>query len=137
MDTVLLALKTVPGGALIVSGKARLSKDPSFAPTPDSTIASLAALEADYTGYAAGGIAVVLTTSLNLSPGCLGDLATALFEATGSAVTNTVYGYWVDDGTSVVCGERFAGGGVVAFQVAGDFLDLTVLLPMQLIQATE
>lgn len=137
LNTILAAFKTLPAAALIIAAaKIRLSKDPAFAPTADSTIAGLAAQEATFTGYPAGGIAVVQSAPVNLSPGAQGELATALFTATGSAIGNVVTGYWIDDGTNVVLAERFAGGLNVSFAVANDFLELVVQLPLQTVQKT-
>lgn len=134
MNTVLSVFKTASVPALIVAGKVRLSKDPAFSPTPDSTIASFTGQEATFTGYPAGGIAVSLTTNLFLTAGALGDLTTALYVDTGPAIGNTIWGYWIDDGVNVIAAERFAGGFSVPMSLAGDFLDLTVILPMQLTQ---
>jgi hypothetical protein len=137
-DTILAALKTVPGGALIVTGKVRLSQDPAFNPTPLSVITDLTPNEANYSGYAAGGIAAILSAPLNLSTVCRGVLIPALFlDTTGSPnVTNVVYGYWIDDGTNVIAFERFANNQTANFTGTGDFLSLTILLPIQLSQGT-
>jgi hypothetical protein len=137
-DELLTALTTRPAAAIIAAGKIRLSQDPAFNPTPQSTVAALAANEATYSGYAAGGIALVLTVGLNLSPSIVGAVASALFVASGGGpfVSNNVYGYWVDDGTNLVVGEKFAGGGIASFGAPGDFLDLNVAVPLALGQKT-
>lgn len=131
--TVVSALKTVPGGALVVAGKLRLSKDPAFNPTSASTISALAANEADYSGYASGGIAVVLTTGLLVGTVGVGAEAPAVFVAATATpfVPATVYGYWVDDGTNVIAAEAFGGGQSALFGAVGDFLALTLLLPFR------
>jgi hypothetical protein len=138
MNAVIAAFKTVPGAALIVAGKVRLSQDPSFAPTPDSTIAGLAANEADYSGYAAGGIAAVLSAPVNLSNNAQGTIISATFTAVSATpfVPNQVYGWWLDDGTNFIAGERFVNNGQAPFGAVGDFLALIVLLPGQLLQPT-
>ncbi len=138
-DTVMAAFKTVPGGALIASAaKLRLSQDPSFNPSPGSTIASLASGEANYSGYTAGGLAVVQTGPVNTSPSCQAMFVPGVFVATTGSpfVPNSVTGYWIDDGTNVIMGERFAGGATATFAEAGDFLVVSVLLPEQELQAT-
>jgi hypothetical protein len=137
-NTVLAALKTVASGALIASAKLRLSNLSTFNPTPASTIAALAANECAYSGYTAGGIAVVLTTGLILSPACQGAVTTGVFEATTASpfVPDTAYGWWIDDGTNFICGEKFGTGTYAAFAAPGNFLDLAAFLPFQLTQAT-
>jgi hypothetical protein len=133
---VLAAYKTTAANPLVNTAKVRLSTDPSLNPTPRSTIAELSAAEATFDGYPAGGVAVVLTTGLNLSTTAVGALCTALFECTGSTTDNSCYVYWIDDGTNVIMAEKFAAGASFGFGQAGDFLDLTAVLPMQLPQAT-
>jgi hypothetical protein len=135
-DTILAALKTVPGSALITSGKVRLSKDPSFNPSSDSSVVALEANEADFSGYPAGGVAVSLSAPLNFSLGCQAVLTSALFLAAAASpfVPNVVTGYWVDDGTNVVQGERFAGGVNFSLSAPGDFLELAVFFPERLLQ---
>jgi hypothetical protein len=136
MNEFLAAIATRPAAALIAAGKIRLTVDPTFAPTPDMTLASAVSNEANYSGYAAGGIAAVFTVALNISPSIQGAIASALFEATpaGPFVSAVVTGYWLDDGTNIVIAERFAQGATAAFSAAGDFLDLTTVLPLGLAQ---
>ncbi len=136
-NTVLAAYKTVPGGALIIgSSTIRLSSDPAFNPTPGTTIASLTPNEATFSGYTAPVVA--LSAPLNQSPVCAGILNNVLFIATTGTpfVSGNVYGWWIDDGTNFIAGERFANGGIANFSEPGDFLDLTAVLPLQLQQAT-
>ena len=135
MATVLAALKTVPGAALIVAGKIRLSKDPAFAPTVDSVITDFTANEADFTGYTAGGYTVTLSAPLNQTTQILAVLCNALaIGGSPFTVPNTIYGYWIDDGTNVVMAEKFAPPGATAnFANTGDYLDLQVLLPIPML----
>jgi len=135
-NTVLAAMKTVPGGALIVTGKVRLSQDPAFNPTPASTRAGLAAGEADYSGYAAGGIAYVVPDPVNLDTETQGLQVTVAFVATAANpfVENTIYGWWIDDGTNVVVAEKFANDATANFGAAGDFLSLNTRVPFMLEQ---
>jgi hypothetical protein len=135
MNSLLACISTRPAAALVAAGKIRLSLDPSFNPTPQSTAATLSPNEATFTGYAAGGIAMVLSGAVNVSPVIQGVLANALFTATGSAISNNVYGYWIDDGTNLVIGERFSAAQIASFATAGDFLDLTCIIPGALQQA--
>jgi hypothetical protein len=138
-DTVIAAFKARPAGPLVsATAKFRLSKDAAYNPTPDSTIAGLAANEADYSGYTAGGETVVLSAAVNLSSIGVGALATQLFEATvaGPFVPANVYGWWIDDGTNVIAAEAFPVGTVATFASPGDFLDLTAVLPVRFYQST-
>jgi len=137
-NTVLAALKTVPGGALVTAGKLRLSKDPTFNPQPSNVIADFTANEADYSGYVSGGISVTLTAPVDLSTVCNGVLFTGLFEATTASpfVGCTVWGWWIDDGTNVICGEKFDGSLSYAFAAPGNFLSLTAIIPLQLAMGT-
>lgn len=139
MQTVMAALKTVPGDPLINAAKVRLSVDPAFAPSPGSKISDLAPQEANYSGYAAGGIAVVLSNPVNLSNTCQGSIAEATFTATTADpfVSGSVTGYWIDDGTNFICGEAFPSGQKATFSAPGAFLALIVQIPMQAIQPTQ
>lgn len=134
---VVAALKTAPANPLINLAKLRLSQSPVFNPTPLNVPADFIANEATYSGYTAGGVAVVLTVGLVLSQGAVGAFFGNLFLATGAAVQNLVYGYWIDDGTNVIVAERFAGGVNFPFQQNGDNLDLNVFIPVQLTQNTK
>jgi hypothetical protein len=136
VKSVLAAYKTIPGGPLVSAGKLRLTSNPSFTPTPQSDLLVLEAEESDFSGYPAGGIAVVLTAPVNLSTVAAAVLFTGLFEAAAATpfVGGTVYGYWIDDGTNMICAERFDGGVGAPFAAPGDFLNLTVILPFMLQQ---
>jgi hypothetical protein len=136
-NTILSALSTRAAAALIVAGKVRLSNNPSFNPSADVQISTLAASECDYSGYASGGIAAVVGGPVNLSANTQGVIIPALFQATSADpfVQATAYGWWIDDGTNVIAFERFAGGGSARFGAAGDFLALNVLLPGELLQS--
>jgi len=132
--SMLNAVKVVPGAALIVGGKIRLSKSESFNPLGTEAVADFEADEADYTGYAAGGIAATFSVPVNQNASTLAIVAPALFVA-GTAtpqVACTVYGWWLDDGTNVVMAERFANNLNKAFAAPGDFLALDVPLSASL-----
>lgn len=137
--TLTAALKTAPMNPLVNAAKIRLSSQAGFNPLVSSTPASLAANEASYSGYPAGGIAAVLTAGLNLSSSCEGAIAQAVFEATAATpfVPGVAYGYWVDDGTNVILAEAFPAGQSASFNVPGAFLTLAVLFPTQLLQACQ
>jgi hypothetical protein len=135
-NTLLAALNAIPGAKLINAAKLRLSQLNGFNPTPQSTIASLAANEATFTGYTPGGYAFAATPVQNLSPNAQGTVTAVVASATGSTTGNTIYGYWIDDGTNFIMGEAFPVGQSVQFANAGDFLEVIVEIPVQLRQAT-
>jgi hypothetical protein len=137
LDTIAAAYKTIPGAALIAAAKLRLSTDPAFAPTFGATIAALAAHEATFTGYPAGGAAIVLSAPVNLNADTVGALVNIIFLATAPLPANQAYGYWVDDGTNVILMERFPDGLGVHFAAAGDFLNLGVAFPQTMLQPAQ
>ncbi len=138
VNTILAALKTIPGGALVTGAKLRLSNNPSFSPTPGNVPGDFSANECAYSGYTAGGLAVTLSAPLNLSTTADGVLFAGLFVATAASpfVPDTATGWWIDDGTNVICAERFANNQTATFASPGAFLSLTALLPQQMLQAT-
>ena len=137
-NALLNCLKTAPLAALLATGKLRLSHDPAFNPNPQTALSALSAQEANYSGYPSGGIAVALTVGVNLSPGAQGAVQSALFEAATATpfVSDTVTGWWIDDGTIMWCAEKFTPPFVAPFQAVGDFLQLLAAFPDQLRQPT-
>jgi hypothetical protein len=133
LNSILAAFKTVATAALVATAKVRLNINPAFNPGPGDTIAENAANEANFTGYTAGGAAVMLGSPVNLSPTCQGAIATANFAATssGTFVSNVIHGYWIDDGTNVIFAEAFPAGVSFTFGVPGDFLELILQFPQQ------
>jgi hypothetical protein len=136
--TAALAQKTAPTNPLINTAKVRLSTQLGFSPSGTATIAELAANEANYSGYTAGGLALTLTGPVNLSALCEGMIAALTFLATTATpfVPNTLYGYWVDDGTNVIAQEAFPAPGIT-IAGPGDFLALLLQLPQQVNQACQ
>jgi len=137
-NTVVAAWKTVALAPLIATPKVRLVNSPSFTINPQTTIAELAAVECNYSGYAAGGIALVVGSPVNLSNAAQGAVTGLQFVSTTATpyVGATAFGYWIDDGTNLIAGEMFAGGFSADFGSAGSFLELILQLPIQLNQAT-
>jgi hypothetical protein len=135
-NLLLGALKTVPGAALLATGKVRLSKDPSFSPAADTSLATLEANECDFSGYPAGGVAVSLTIGVNVTPQIQGAITSATFEAATASpfVPNQCYGYWIDDGTEMAIGEAFGSAGPIPFADVGDYLVLNAAIPEALLQ---
>lgn len=138
LNSVVAAWKTVASAALIATAKVRLSNNPGLVINPGLTIAELAANECAYSGYTAGGLALVVGAPANLSPTCQGAVTGLQFLAASASpfVPDTAYGYWVDDGTNFIAGEAFPGGVGFSFGAAGDFLELVLELPLQSTQAT-
>lgn len=136
MDKVLTALKTVPGAALIPTLTVRLLAGTLPALTPDTPLATLTGLEANYSGYAA--LTPVPTVPVQLSVNAEGYIASTTFVATTASpfVPATVTGYFITDGTNLVAMEAFPAGQQYPMSAAGVFLDLDIALPGQLIQAT-
>lgn len=137
MNSVVAALKTAAEDPLIMTGKIRLNTNPAYNPTPDSTRAALAADEAAYSGYTAGGIALTVGDPVRLAENIVGAMSSVLYRATDvdPFVSATVYGWWIDNGTIVVCGEAFPSGTVAAFGNPFSFLQLDISLPFGLMQA--
>lgn len=137
-NTILAALKTAPADPLIDAAKLRLSQDPAYNPTPSATIAALEAQEADYSGYTAGGYAVVVPNPVNLSGSAQGVFLSQLLTATTATpfVDNVLYGWWVDDGANVIAYGRFNQDNPPGMGQPGDFIDLGVSLCMMLNQTS-
>lgn len=136
-NAMLAALKTVPGAALLAAGKVRLSSDAAFSPTADTTLAALVANESAFTGYPAGGVAVSLTTGVDVQPQTQGAITSAVFEGTGTrplVAPGVAYGYWIDDGVEPAVMEKFPSP--VTFENAGDYLVLNCIIPELLNQST-
>jgi hypothetical protein len=132
----LLALTTRPAAALLATGKLRLSQDPAFAPTADSTVAALAANEADFTGYTSGGVTYATSGQLNVNPLIQGDVMDEVFVSVAGSpfVPNQLYGWWIDDGTDVVAAGTFGESAPIPISVPGDYLALQSILPVNLLQ---
>lgn len=76
-----------------------------YTPGPATVVGDFT--EADFTGYAASAIVVwgtVLTDPSNVAY-VAGDAKT--FASTGSAVPNTIYGYWAQGAGGLMYAERF------------------------------
>jgi hypothetical protein len=138
LNLLAAAFAARPAGALIASGKLRLTIATAFLPDPGATIATLAANEANFSGYPAGGVAVALSGPVNLSGNCIGEVQEETFIGTTATpfVPNIITGYWVDDGTGVVGMEAIPSPGIPINNV-GDFLALLVQLPLQATQLTQ
>lgn len=132
--TEIAAVAARPAGALVAAGKLRLSKLPGIIANPNLTRAQLAANEAAYTGYPAGGYAVVFSAQVNLTTQILGLLVNQLFLVTADdpQVNETITAWWIDDGTNLVVMEAFAEGATWSQSGPGDFLALLASVPWPL-----
>jgi hypothetical protein len=106
MLAALTAVKTSILKAGAAGFKIKLAQGPTFAPNPNSVPGDFT--EADYTGYAA----VTLTTmSANSQTGNSFESTSttvAGFAPSGTAVTNSILGYWVEsDGGDLLAYEVF------------------------------
>lgn len=137
VKTLIAALKVAPDDPLINTAKVRLSQDPTFNPSPDSTVAGLDANEATFSGYSAGGLALTVGVPVNLTTLIIGATTPTLFVvATATPVVgNDIYGWWIDDGTNVIAGEKFPAGGAASMNLVGDFIQLDVSVGVSLYQA--
>lgn len=135
INTVLAAYKTVPGGALITTLTVRLLKGTLPAITPDTLLADLVALEADFSGYAAG--TPTMSAPVRLSNGSQAVIGSTTFIVVTATplVTNTVTGYFLTDGTNLVGAEAFSVPNAAPMANVGDFLAMDVALPGTLYQA--
>jgi hypothetical protein len=125
LDDMLKALTTLPTGALLATPKVEL-----FTAGPQFTGRDLWTnyTRCTFAGYAA--VAAVVTAPGNLKNSDQAVIVNAHFEAAGVLATSeTAVGYMLSDATAnVYLGEFF--DTPIPFAVAGDFLDLDVVLPL-------
>lgn len=131
-DLLLGTLSARPAGALLTAPKLHLSKDAAFAVIPTSSSVTLALQEADFSGYAAGGVAVVFVGPVNMGSQADGLIMDNVFLRTLGTpdIGESVYGWWIDDAAGFVCGEAF--GQPLALDLVEDFLDLLIAVPINL-----
>jgi hypothetical protein len=128
VDTILAAFVTVPGGALVLTPKARLY---NAGPTPSPQVIASAYTECLFSGYAATSI--TLSAPVSLSAQVEGVIANATFIATTGSpyVPDTALGYFITDATdTLIMVEAFPAP--LAFSAPGGFLDLAVVFPIAL-----
>lgn len=134
MDAILKTFTTIPAQKLITTPTVHLLMGALPQMSPDVTLAALAALEANFTGYAAATGALIDPVRMSIN----GDAAllNVEFQQTGPAQGATVTGYYVTDGTVLVGWEAFPANGAVPFAYTNDYLALNVILPGQCFQAS-
>jgi hypothetical protein len=131
-NAALTALKTAPGAALWPTPKIHLSQDPAYSPGPTDTNATLAVHECTFTGYVAQVPTFVVPVNVGATTEAL--ISTVVFQSTGSAITNQVYGYWGDDGTNLFLAEAFGAVGPFQVAISGDYVQIDVILPINVVQ---
>ena len=132
-SAVLTALKTNPAAVIWPTPKIHLSQDPAYAPGPNDTNATLAAHEATFTGYAAQ--VPTFTVPVNVGATTEALITTVVFLSTGSAISNSLYGYWGDDGTNLFLAEGFGAAGPIPVVISGDYVQIDVILPLNAFQS--
>lgn len=133
LSDILAGFAAIPTAAFGATGKLRLSTDTNFTASDTVLPAELADFEADYTGYTAGGVSVVWTSIVNPATSGKAIRFDHLFTATEPVapavfVPNTVFGWWIDDGSVVLAMERLSLPAGAGLGVPGDYLALGVLL---------
>jgi hypothetical protein len=131
VDSMLNALNTVPGAALIgATPKVHLWTG-AIAFDSNSALAVFTAAECNFTGYTAPALGVP-SGPVNAFTDVRALLGTALFTLTGTAVVQSASGYWVDAGASPdwIVAEAFTSP--IPFSSIGDFLDLDLLFSVAL-----
>lgn len=126
LNKLIGALKTRPAAALLATAKVRLLKDRTLSLNELTTRAELAAHEADYTDYPAGGATLTPPDPINYNILGQGWAAAQLYNMTTvpTVTGNDIAGYWVDDGTDPVVMEYFPVGQDVPMQKPGDWLEI-------------
>lgn len=131
VSAMLAAISARPAAALISSPYVHLLKG-NIVVTPDITLGSLQALEANYTGYAPQVLAA-LAGPANLRFDTEGMLQNNDFIVGANPVTpNNITGYWVDQaGIDWVVAEMFPN--VIPMSNPGDLIDLQISIPILMI----
>lgn len=134
-DAIVAAFSARPAAALLgATPKLRLGTDPGMVIDKTTTLADLAAQEANYSGYTAGGVTPTVTGPVNEGEDQVAAVVNNVFVATTASpfVGNTVCNWWIDDGTNLVVGETLDEADRVEIAEAGDFYDLLAVLPVSL-----
>lgn len=119
---------------ILAAAKVKLFKAP-FVPTVSTIDTDLDAEEADYTGYAAGGVAVAAWSEPLLDPVGGASIESGLVQfAVGPApvlVTNLIGGFWVEKAT----GELYVIG-VFPEPIPMEFVGQGIPLSIKLVEPT-
>jgi hypothetical protein len=119
------ALSTRPAGALLATPTVDLFTN-NYVPTPQDTFSAYTV--PTFTGYAAA--AVTLAGPVNTGPATVSMIGTVVFEATANIDGGvTCYGCVLSNGSGTFYGA-YQFEEPVTFVNSGDFLSLTVALPV-------
>jgi len=128
IESLLAALSTRPGAALLVTPKVHLF---TAGPNPVSENAAVGDfVEASFVGYVAQTLPALLGP-INLPAGDGEGVHSEVDFLAGAVVPpgQVIIGYWIDDGvTTFYGGEVFPNA--IPITVIGDFISLDVVLPV-------
>ncbi len=128
METVVPLINRIARLALIHAGetalKFRLGKVPRSIDV-STTLADVTPEEADFTAYTPGGITPTWTTGY-ITPDNKPSNETQMFEfiVATPTVTNTIYYWWIDDGTKIIIAGQL--DNPVPLAVAGAALKIMI-----------
>lgn len=130
IERVLAAELVAPVSELVDTPEVHLIKQAGFVPTKDTDAAGFAAVEANFTDYAAK--ALTLTGPRDVGPDgrANGGVVNWLEVTDPIVVGNRIYGYWIEDAVGVVMSEMFSDEDQIDMNVVGASLILEVLLPL-------
>lgn len=110
--------------ALLATSTMHLFKS-AFTPGPTTTLADLAAIEADFEGYAESTIATWLAAFIDPAGGATIIAPTRQFACTGDATPNDIYGGWIETAVpGLVCVFTFSEP--LPIQDVGNAVNVTV-----------
>lgn len=137
LEECLASYNTNPSHALISAAAVGLWKSEDFNPTQATTLAELAAVECDFSGYARKGVTFSGQVNLSLdTPGIIGSV-TFNCDEDSPQVYGTAYGFFITSTLGLVLCEKFPSQNAVPFARVGDFLNLDVAVPATANQATQ
>lgn len=108
----------IPPKAGVLQGNIFHLASAAFTPGWSTTLASLTAIEATFAGYAA--IALQLTGGVIEAQVPVVQSQLLRWVGVNNVTPNTIYGWWIDDGTNVLCADVLATP--VAIAQLGDTL---------------
>lgn len=134
-DKIAAALGTNPAAALLPTPHLCLIGTPGLSLTPDTATATITATEATFSGYSETTGA--LSGAVNTGENSVGAIVSGLFSATVASpfVGDTIYGYYITDGTNWALAELWPTPLQLQIVRAGDFIELTISLPIPLYPA--
>lgn len=135
-DELLGALSARPAAALLITPTVHLRTD-SVIPTPFGAASNYT--EATFAGYGAATVSFSAAVPVNLLDGVRGLETDATFVAGAVTASQTVTGYWVDNGASTPAvtymAENFADP--IPIVRSGDFVGLDVIMAFHEIFETQ